>query len=55
MNVRGRMVIENCKVEAPGDDCINLGAQRENVAAAILVGRGSAGCRARGKAWAGSG
>jgi len=33
MNIRGRMVIEDCEIEAPGDDCINLGAQRENVVA----------------------
>ena len=33
MNIRGRIVIENCKIEAPGDDCVNLGAQRENLVA----------------------
>ncbi len=33
MNIRGRMIIEGCKIEAAGDDCINLGAQRENVVA----------------------
>jgi hypothetical protein len=33
MNIRGRMVIEGCTIEASGDDCINLGAQRENVVA----------------------
>jgi len=39
MNVHGRMVIENCKVEAPGDDCVNLGAQRENVVAVDATDR----------------
>lgn len=31
MNIRGRVVMEDCVVEAPGDDCLNIGAQRDNV------------------------
>ncbi len=31
MNIRGRLVIEDCVVEAPGDDCLNIGAQRDNI------------------------
>ena len=31
MNIRGRLVMEGCKIEASGDDCVNLGAQLENV------------------------
>jgi len=33
MNVRGRVVMENCLIEAAGDDCLNIGAQRDNVVA----------------------
>ncbi len=33
MNIRGRVVMEDCEIEAAGDDCLNLGAQRENVVA----------------------
>jgi hypothetical protein len=33
MNIRGRMVMEDCTIEAPGDDCLNLGAQRDNLIA----------------------
>lgn len=33
MNIRGRVVMEDCVVEAPGDDCLNIGAQRENIVA----------------------
>ena len=31
MNIRGRVIMEDCVVEAPGDDCLNIGAQRENI------------------------
>jgi hypothetical protein len=31
MNVRGRMLIENCEVESPGDDCLNLGTMLERL------------------------
>jgi len=31
MNIRGRVVMENCVVEAAGDDCLNIGAQRDNI------------------------
>ena len=30
MNIRGRVVMENCVVEAAADDCLNIGAQRDN-------------------------
>lgn len=33
MNIRGRVIIENCVIETPGDDCLNLGAQRDNLIA----------------------
>jgi hypothetical protein len=33
MNIRGRMIMEDCTVEAAGDDCLNLGAQRDRVLA----------------------
>ena len=33
MNIRGRVIMENCEVEAAGDDCLNLGAQRDNLIA----------------------
>jgi len=33
MNIRGRMVMEGCEIEAAGDDCLNLGAQRDNLIA----------------------
>ena len=31
MNIRGRVVMEDCVVEAAGDDCLNIGAQRDNI------------------------
>lgn len=31
MNIRGRLLIENCEVEAPGDDCINVGTLMEHI------------------------
>lgn len=31
MNIRGRMVMENCTVEAPGDDCLNIGTLLEKI------------------------
>ena len=33
MNIRGRVVMEDCEIEAAGDDCLNLGAQRDNLIA----------------------
>lgn len=33
MNIRGRMVMENCTVESPGDDCLNIGTLLEKVIA----------------------
>ena len=33
MNIRGRVVMEDCVVEAAGDDCLNIGAQRDNIIA----------------------
>jgi len=31
MNIRGCVVMEDCVVEAAGDDCLNIGAQRDNL------------------------
>jgi len=31
MNIRGHVVMEDCVVEAAGDDCLNIGAQRDNI------------------------
>ena len=31
MNIRGRLVVEDCLVEAPGDDCLNIGTLMETV------------------------
>jgi hypothetical protein len=31
MNIRGRVVMEDCVIEAAGDDCLNIGAQRDNI------------------------
>jgi hypothetical protein len=31
MNIRGRVIMEDCVIEAAGDDCLNIGAQRDNV------------------------
>lgn len=31
MNIRGRVIMEECEVEVAGDDCLNLGAQRDNI------------------------
>lgn len=31
MNIRGRLLIENCEVEAPGDDCLNVGTLTERI------------------------
>lgn len=31
MNIRGCVVVEDCVVEAAGDDCLNIGAQRDNI------------------------
>lgn len=33
MNIRGQVIMEGCVIESPGDDCLNLGAQRENIVA----------------------
>jgi len=33
MNIRGRVVMEDCVIEAPGDDCLNIGAQRDKLIA----------------------
>ena len=33
MNIRGHVVMEDCIIEAAGDDCLNIGAQRDNVIA----------------------
>jgi len=37
MNIRGHLVMEGCKIEAAGDDCVNLGAQLENVVAVDVI------------------
>ena len=31
MNIRGKLLIENCEIEAPGDDCINVGTLLERI------------------------
>ncbi|MCP4785328.1 MAG: hypothetical protein GY903_04855 [Fuerstiella sp.] len=31
MNIRGRVIMEDCEIEAAGDDCLNIGAQRDNL------------------------
>jgi hypothetical protein len=31
MNIRGKVVMEDCMIEAAGDDCLNLGAQRDDL------------------------
>ncbi len=31
MNIRGKLLIENCEVEAPGDDCLNVGTLMERI------------------------
>jgi hypothetical protein len=31
MNIRGKLLIENCEVEAPGDDCLNVGTLLEQI------------------------
>lgn len=31
MNIRGKLLIENCEVEAPGDDCLNVGTLMEQI------------------------
>jgi hypothetical protein len=31
MNIRGKLLIENCEIEAPGDDCLNVGTLMEQV------------------------
>jgi hypothetical protein len=31
MNIRGRVIMEDCVIEAAGDDCLNIGAQRDNL------------------------
>ncbi|HBQ64024.1 MAG TPA: hypothetical protein DD727_03700 [Clostridiales bacterium] len=31
MNIRGRLVVDGCFVEAPGDDCINVGTMVEKI------------------------
>ena len=31
MNVRGKLLIENCVIEAPGDDCLNVGTLMERI------------------------
>jgi hypothetical protein len=33
MNIRGHMIMENCVVESPGDDCLNIGTQVEKIVA----------------------
>jgi hypothetical protein len=33
MNIRGNLLIENCEVEAPGDDCLNVGTLMERIVA----------------------
>ena len=33
MNIRGRLVVEDCVVEAPGDDCLNIGTLMETIVA----------------------
>jgi hypothetical protein len=31
MNIRGKLLIENCEIEAPGDDCLNVGTLLERI------------------------
>jgi hypothetical protein len=31
MNIRGKLLIENCGIEAPGDDCLNVGTLLERI------------------------
>lgn len=31
MNIRGKLTLENCEIEAPGDDCLNVGTLLERV------------------------
>jgi hypothetical protein len=31
MSIRGKLTVEGCEVEAPGDDCLNIGTLLENV------------------------
>ena len=31
MSIRGRLVVEDCLVEAPGDDCLNIGTLMETI------------------------
>lgn len=31
MNIRGHLIVEGCTVEAPGDDCLNIGTLMERV------------------------
>ena len=31
MNIRGRLILENCVIEAPGDDCLNVGTMLERI------------------------
>lgn len=31
MNIRGQLIVEDCTIEAPGDDCLNIGTLVENL------------------------
>ena len=31
MNIRGKLLVENCEIEAPGDDCLNVGTLMERI------------------------
>jgi hypothetical protein len=31
MNIRGKLLIENCGIESPGDDCLNVGTLMERI------------------------
>ena len=31
MNIRGRLLMENCVIESPGDDCLNVGTMLERL------------------------
>ncbi|MGB1129715.1 MAG: right-handed parallel beta-helix repeat-containing protein, partial [Haloferula sp.] len=31
MNIRGKLILENCEIEAPGDDCLNVGTLLERI------------------------
>jgi len=33
MNIRGKLLVEDCTIEAPGDDCLNIGTLVENLIA----------------------